>query len=265
MKAVTKYPDYTFSWIDISTPDPEAGKKFYCGLFGWDYKDEPAGDAGVYTMFSLHGKSVAGLSGMPPGMPEGVPGYWTSYATTYDIEATAARVSDLGGTLVAPPFDVMDSGRMALIQDPTGAMSAMWEPKNHIGSSLVNQPNTFSWNELLTTDRHVAADFYKALYGWESDYDENATYTSFTNNGRAAAGMLQITEDMGDMPSNWMVYFMVEDIDAYAQKAAELGGGLMMPIFDMADVGRIAMLHDPQKIPFYIVQMFGEVDDPPQG
>lgn len=265
MKEVTKYPNYTFSWIDVATPDPEAGKNFYCGLFGWEFRDEPAGDAGVYTMLSLNGKSVAGLSGMPPSESDSMHGYWTSYATTYDIEATIARVADLGGTVVAPPFDVMDAGRMALIQDPTGAMSAMWEPKNHIGSSLVNQFNTFSWNELLTTDRAIAAQFYEALYGWESNYDESSGYTSFTNNGRAAGGMLQITEDMGGIPSNWMVYFMVDDVDKYAEKATELGGGMMMPAFDAPGTGRIAMLHDPQGIAFYVIQFAGEVDDPPQG
>lgn len=264
MKEVIKYPNFTFSWIDVATPDPEAGKRFYGGLFGWEFRDEPAGDAGVYTMCSLNGKTVAGLSSMPPGQ-DTLPGYWTSYATTYDIEATIARVTDLGGTVIAHPFDVMDAGRMALIQDPTGAMSAMWEPKNHIGSSLVNQFNTFSWNELLTTNKDKAAEFYKNLYGWEAQHDENASYTSFSNNGRAAAGMMQITEDMGSIPSNWMVYFMVDDVDAYAKRAKELRGGLMMPAFDAGETGRIAMLHDPQGIPFYVIKFAGEVDDPPQG
>lgn len=263
MKEVKKYPNYTFSWVDIATPDPEAGKNFYCNLFGWTFEDEPIGDSGVYTMLSYQGKNVAGLSSMPPGQ-EGYPGYWTSYVTTHDIDGASARVDECGGTLLAPPFDVMDAGRMALIQDPTGAMSAMWEPKDHIGASYVNLPNTFGWNELLTTDREAAVKFYSALYGWEFKHDESG-YTEIINNGRAAGGMLQITDEMGEMPSNWMVYFMVEDVEATVERAKEIGGGLMMPAFDAPGTGRIAMLHDSQRIPFYVIKLSGEPDGPPQG
>lgn len=263
MKEVTKYPNHTFSWVDVATPDPEAGKAFYCNLFGWTFTDEPAGDAGTYTMLSLDGKTVAGLSGMPPGQSN-QHGYWTSYVTTYDIDATSTRVSDLGGTLLAPPFDVMDSGRMALLLDPTGAFSAMWEPKNHIGAAIVNQPNSFGWNELLTTDKDAAIRFYSALYGWEFTHNEESGYTEIMNNGRAAGGMLQITAEMGDFPSNWMVYFMVEDVDETIAKAQELGGGTMMPPFNAPGTGRIAMLRDPQGISFYVIRLENEPDDPPQ-
>lgn len=264
MKEVTKYPNHTFSWVDVATPDPEAGKAFYCALFGWTFKDEPAGDAGTYTMLSLNGKSVAGLSGMPPGETS-EHGYWTSYVTTYDIEATSARVRDLGGTLLAPPFDVMESGRMALMLDPTGAFSAMWEPKNHIGASIVNQPNSFCWNELLTTNKEAAIKFYSALYGWEFIQDEQSGYTEIRNNGRPAGGMLQITAEMGNIPSSWMVYFTVEDVDATVEQAQELGGGIRMPPFESPGTGRIALLLDPQGIMFYVIQLAVEPDDPPQG
>lgn len=262
LKEVKKYPNYTFSWVDVATPDPEAGKRFYCDLFGWTFEDNPV-PGGVYTMLSLHGKTVAGLSGMPPGQDD-LPGYWTSYVTTYDIEADAARVVEAGGTLLAPPFDVEQAGRMALLIDSAGAMSAMWEPKEHIGAALVNQNNTLVWNELVTKETKMAAAFYKALYGWESHFDPAQNYTAFSNNGRVMAGMLEITEEMGETPPHWMVYFMVEDVDAMVAKAADLGGSAVIPPFDTG-VGRIGLVADPQGVTFSLITFNGDVDDPPQG
>lgn len=224
MKDVTKYPNHTFSWVDVATPDPETGKAFYCNLFGW-----------------------------------------TSHVTTYDIDATIVRVNQLGGTLLTCPFDAMDAGRMALLLGPTGAFSAMWEPKPPIGTAFVNQPNSFGWNELLTTDKDAAIKFYSALYGWDFVHNEESGYTEIINNGRAAGGLMQITAEIGDFPSNWMVYFMVEDVDETIEKAQELGGGTKMPPFNAPETGRIGMLHDPQGIPFYVIQLKNEPDEPPQG
>ena len=243
MTVMTEYTPGTFSWVDLSTPDPESAKKFYSGLFGWELLDMPAGPDMVYTMAQLNGKTVAGL--FEQGAEEsdqGIPPHWNSYVSVTNVDETAKKVKSLGGAVLAEPFDVMDAGRMAVIQDPTGAVLSIWQPKTHIGAELVNDPGAFCWNELATKDTEKAAKFYMELFGWSKEVQEMPTtiYTSFKNGDRMGAGMLEITEEWGDVPPHWAVYFTVEDCDAGAAKAKELGGQIAVEPMDIPPVGRFA-------------------------
>jgi len=268
VQEVTKYPHGTFSWIDLATTDTAAAKAFYAGLFGWSYADSPVSDGVYYTMFDLHGKSVAGMSALQPDQQQqGIPPHWNSYVTVENVEESAQKAQEAGGTLLAPPFDVMDAGRMAVIQDPTGAVFSMWEPRDHIGASLVNIPGTLVWNELATRDTDQASAFYNTLFGWTTSTEDNGSgipYTMFSNRGRAAGGMLPMTEEWGEMPPHWMVYFAVDDCDASLEKAKELGGTVHVGPIDIPNTGRFALMGDPQGAVFTIIQML-RVDPPPQG
>lgn len=266
MQEVKQYPSGTFSWVDLATTDATAAKQFYGQLFGWEAHDEPAGDQGVYTMLSLEGRSVAGLYEMNEDMrAQNVPPHWLSYVSVDDLEASVEKASTHGGTILAPPFDVMESGRMALVQDPTGASFALWQARQHIGAKLVNRPGALSWNELCTRDTTQAGAFYAALFGWETQTSEMPTgpYTAFVNQGRMAGGMLQMNDEWGDMPPNWTVYFGVEDCDSAVQQAQQLGGAVMVPPTDIPGVGRFAVVQDPQGAFFTVIKM--EVADPPPG
>lgn len=268
MKEVKKYPAGTFSWVDLMTTDQPAAKKFYSTLFGWHINDMPMGPDSVYTMLELEGKSVAALSQMSPEQQEqGMPPVWNSYITVDNADKSAAKAKSLGGTIVAEPFDVFDAGRMAVIQDPTGAIFSVWQPKTHIGASYVNYPNCLTWNELATTDREKANAFYEGLFGWtrnDQDMGDGVIYTSFMNNGRMNGGMMQMTEEWGGAPSHWMVYFAVEDVDASAAKVKELGGQVHVGPQDIPDTGRFAMVQDPQGAMFSIIKL-NQIDEPPQG
>ncbi len=266
MQEVKQYPSGTFSWIDLATTDAAAAKQFYGQLFGWEAHDMPAGEAGIYTMLTLAGREVAALYEMNADMrSQGVPPHWLSYVTVDDVDTTAEKAASLGGTLLSPPFDVMESGRMALIQDPTGAMFALWQARQHIGAKLVNMPGAFGWNELATRDIEKATAFYNALFGWDTMTAEMPTgnYTSFSNNGRAVGGMLEMTEEWGDIPPAWTVYFGVEDCDAAAQKVQDLGGAVLVPPTDIPDIGRFAVVQDPQGATFTVMRM--DMVDPPPG
>lgn len=255
MFEVSKYPHGTFSWADINTSDQAAGKAFYQGLFGWEAEDLPTGREGVtYTMFYQEGKTVAGLGPMDPEeVAQGMPPRWNNYVTVNDIEATAAQVSDLGGTLLMEPFDVLDSGRMAAVLDPTGAVFMLWEARNHIGAELVNCPGAMTWNELATRDVSAAQAFYEGLFGWEFEVDGN-DYHSFRNNGRWNGGMMQMTEEWSDLPPHWMVYFSVADIDDAVAKVGALGGRVHVPVTEIEGTGRFAVVADPQGAVFTIIQ-----------
>lgn len=265
MQEVKRYPPATFSWIDLATTNPEAAKQFYTQLFGWTFDDMPVNEDGsmVYTMLKLNGLDVAALSAMPPGM-EGIPPHWSSYITVDNLEESIAQAEAAGGTVTMPAMDVLDAGRMAGIQDPTGATFYLWQPGTHIGAKLVNMPGALCWNELLTHDTAKAGQYYSKLFGWSIKKDPHSDYLMFDNNGHLAGGMMQIQPEWGEMPSHWSVYFAVEDCDKSAVKAAALGGTVLNPPSDIPGTGRFALLQDPQGAIFNIVKM-ERFDPPPAG
>ena len=148
MPEVAKYAPGTPSWVDLSSPDLEASARFYRELFGWTAQASEDPEARGYTMLQQGGKNVAGMGPAQPGQPPA----WTSYVTVEDADAAAKRVEAAGGSVLLPPMDVMDVGRMAIFADPAGAVIAVWQPRSHKGADLVNEPNSLCWNELQTRD-----------------------------------------------------------------------------------------------------------------
>jgi predicted enzyme related to lactoylglutathione lyase len=253
----------TFCWIELATSDAEGAKNFYTQLFDWTYVDHPMGPDMVYTILRLDEKDVGGLYKlMPEQVSQGVPPHWLSYVLVTNAEESTAKAKDLGATILKEAFDVADMGRMSVIQDPTGAVFALWQAKTHSGSGVYNVPNSFCWNELMTTDTGKDKEFYSGLFGWGADTQNFGPmeYTMFQNGERGAAGMLQITPEMGPIPSNWLVYFAVDDCDAKVQRASELGAQVMKPADDIPGVGRFAVLIDPQGGAFAIIKL----ETPPQ-
>ena len=163
----TKYKPGTFCWTDLTTTDQAAAKVFYGGLFGWEAEDRPVGEGAVYSMMKVDGKDVAAISPQPPQQREaGAPPVWNSYISVESADEALARATTLGGTAHAPAFDVMDVGRMAVIQDPQGAYLMVWQPRSHIGAQLVNAPGALVWNELASPDLDASSAFYGGLFGW---------------------------------------------------------------------------------------------------
>ena len=166
----TKYTEGTFSWTDLATTDQDAAKRFYVGLFGWEVTDNPVGDGVVYSTMSIDGKPVAAISPQPQQQREaGAPPMWNSYITVESADDALERARQLGATVHAPAFDVMDVGRMGVVQDPQGAYFLVWQPKSHIGAALVNAPGALSWNELASPDLDGSAGFYAELFGWTAE------------------------------------------------------------------------------------------------
>jgi uncharacterized protein len=258
MQETPKYAPGTFCWVELGTTDDVAAKKFYTELFGWSVVDNPIGPDMVYTMLKLDGKDVGALYKMPAEMSsQGIPPNWLSYVSITNADESVAKVKELGGSVIRGPFDVMTAGRMALIQDPAGAVFALWQAGIHPGAEVYNVPGTFCWNELMTTDAAKAGEFYSGLFGWGKDVQNFGPmeYTMFTNGERPAAGMLKITPEMGNVPPNWLVYFAVDDCDASAEKATQLGASVMKPPDDIPGIGRFAIIVDPQGSAFAIIKL----------
>jgi predicted enzyme related to lactoylglutathione lyase len=243
----TKYTPGTFSWADLTTTDQEAGKTFYGELFGWESEDQPVGDGVVYSIMKVGGKDVAAISPQPQQQREaGVPPAWNSYVTVVSADETLTRAAQLGATVHAPAFDVMEAGRMGVVQDPQGAYFLAWEPKQHIGASLVNAPGALSWNELASPDLDASAAFYSELFGWTTEAmpDSPMPYLIIKNSeGHTNGGMRQMME--GE-PPYWLVYLGIEDADAGLAKAGELGATTLAEPMDIGPGGRIAIAQDPQ-------------------
>ena len=255
MSERTEYAPGTPSWIDLSTTDRAAAKDFYNGLFGWSYEDMDAGPGATYTMASKKDHTVAGMADLMKEQAEqGIPPHWQSYVTVADVDATAAAAEKAGGTVFAPPFDVLDAGRMAVIADPTGAVFAVWQAKNHIGAGLVNEHGTLTWNELLSPDVPKAAKFYKAVFGWDSETNEGQgmTYTEFKLDGESIAGGM--APPMEGIPPVWGIYFAVDDADATIAEATKRGATVINGPIDIP-IGRFAVLMDPQGAVFSVMKM----------
>lgn len=259
MPEMTKYEPGTPSWVDLGTPDLDGASRFYSDLFRWTI-EEGLPEAGGYRICLLDGKPVAGLG---PQMNTDMPPNWTTYVSVVNADETAAAITEDGGTIVVAPMDVLDAGRMTVAADPAGAVFSIWQPGTHPGAAIVNEPNTWSWNELTTRDPQRSVEFYGAVFGWEAHLvpagDDDASsgpdnYTEFHLSDRRIAGMLPMVGDSwpADMPNHWMVYFAVEDCEAAVAKVEALGGTVMMTP-TVIPPGTFAVVKDPQGAAFSVI------------
>jgi uncharacterized protein len=240
----TKYAAGTFSWTDLTTPDQDGAKAFYTGLFGWEADDIPLGDGAVYSMMMLGGKRAAAISPQPP-QQAGAPPVWNSYVTVDSADSALERANELGGNVHAPAFDVMDAGRMGVVQDPQGAYLCVWQPKDTIGAEIVNTPGALTWNELHTTDVAAAESFYTGLFGWGVEtLDMGGPYDVISIDDHSNGG---ITDHLQEgAPPHWLVYFGTDDIDASLARIPELGGTVVQPAFEIGERNRVAVAQDAQ-------------------
>ncbi len=250
MAEVTSHVPGTPCWADLSSPDLERSKAFYRGVFGWSARAAPEPEAGGYTMFSLRGKQVAGL-----GPTQGGPPAWCSYIAVTDADAIASRAERAGGSVLAPPFDVLDAGRMAILVDPAGAVIGLWQARAHHGAELIDEPGALCWSELLTREPKRCTPFYEAVFGWKAQTSSGELpYTEWRLGARTIAGMLAMGADFPpDVPAHWAVYFAVTDCVACAGRAQELGARVVRPPTAISP-GYFATLLDPHGAPFNLLE-----------
>jgi len=251
---VTAHPPGTFCWPELSTTDQHGAVAFYRALFGWDVNEQPIGPAETYSMFQMRGREVGAAYNMrPEERQHGVPPHWNSYVAVANADEAVKKAQTLGANVLAPPFDVMDAGRMAVLQDPAGAVFQVWQPNKHIGAKILGEPGALCWTELATKDTEAAKAFYTSLFGWKAKTDAGG-YTEYSVTERPGAGMMEMPAQMRSMgvPPTWTPYFQVADCDATASKAKELGATLFVPPNDIPNVGRFSVIQDPQGAVFAI-------------
>ena len=257
MAEVTSHPPGSFSWPELATTDQKAAVSFYRALFGWDLNEQPLGPGDTYSMFQLRGKETGAAYTMRPDERQsGAPPHWNSYVTVANVDESVKKAQELGARVFAPPFDVMDAGRMAVLQDPTGAVFQVWQPKRSIGAKIVNEPGALCWTELTTTDTKAAEAFYTQLFGWTPKHNAPGApmeYTEFSVAGTPSIGMMPKPADMpAHVPSYWMPYFQVADLEAAVATATTNGGKVMVGPMPIPGTGRFAIVLDPQGAMFAV-------------
>jgi uncharacterized protein len=280
-------------WVDASEPDPEAAREFYGGLFGWEFEDviPPSSEETYFiaraetrgsSIFDLsgdtHGGDVAAIRSIPDGAPPTA--MWNTYFWVDSADDATSKIRDAGGGVVMEPFDFMNACRIGVFTDPEGAAFGVWEAKEHKGARLVNDPGAVVFNGLNTRDVDGARSFYGSVFGWQTlalggggegwalpgygDYLERYHPDLRTQMARAGApdgfenvvgSINPIADDQPDTPAHWSVTFAVDDADATAAKAADLGGNVVVAPFDApwstpTYTIRLTVLGDPQGATF---------------
>ena len=254
MPEVTSHAPGTPSWFELSTNDENGALEFYSAIFGWVDDPQPIGENWLYHMQKLNGLEAAAIYQQQAEERNlGVPSHWNTYFTVTNADDAVAKVQQAGGTVLFGPMDVFTAGRMAMLQDRQGAAFAVWQPQDHIGCRVKGEPGAIMWNELVTNDQKDATDFYTGLLGLGSGSMEGPMeYTLLKASGDDVAGVMQITEDMGPVPPNWMVYFGVANVDDTTSQAESLGAIVLVPGTDIPGIGRFATIQDPQGAVFGI-------------
>jgi uncharacterized protein len=272
------YPPGVPCWVDTAQPDPEAAVDFYGGLFGWEFEDRMPADApGRYFVARLRGRDVAAVGSQPEG-PPATPA-WNTYVWVESADDAAAKVTDAGGQVLNQPFDILEAGRMGVFADPAGAAFCVWQANEHRGAQLVNEPGTWNFSDLNTRDPEGARAFYGEVFGWEEsgmsvdgsdlgfwrlpgygDFLERRDPGLRSRQAEvgapegfedAVATLVRMTSDQfgDDASPHWSVTFAVDDADATAERATELGGKVLVPPLDAPWV-RLTVLSDPQGAAF---------------
>ncbi|ARD20552.1 MULTISPECIES: VOC family protein [Shewanella] len=255
---VTHYMQGQPCWVELATHDWYSAKGFYQALFQWHPDDMPMPE-GHYTMLQIDGDDIAAMYQMPKEMAS-LPTHWELYFAVDDVAETVKAIQHAGGEIIAGPHAVGDSGKMAVCRDPEGARFSIWQAIEHIGIKRTFEPNTLCWVEYMCRNVGVSKNFYCQVLGFDTESVDMsevgvAEYVQWLVAKQAVGGMMEMTEEFGDMPSHWMLYFSVDDCDMMAQKAEELGGKVCVPPTDIPDVGRFAVIDDPQGGTFSIIKL----------
>ena len=281
-------------WVDASEPDPEAAVDFYGGLFGWEFEElmAPRADGKYFiarheatssSIFDLSGDRRRGDVAAVRSIPEAAPptAMWNTYFWVDSADEAASKVRDAGGGVVMEPFDFIDACRMAVFTDPEGAVFCVWEAREHKGARLVNDPGSLVFNGLNTRDVEGARAFYGSVFGWATgaigggaegwtlpgygDWLERQHHPGLRKQMAEAgapagfedvvASIIPIADEQPDTPAQWSVTFAVDDADATAKKATELGGKVIVPPFDApwstsTYTIRMTVIGDPQGATF---------------
>ncbi|MBZ5603120.1 MAG: VOC family protein [Acidobacteriia bacterium] len=255
MPKIEKHADGSFCWMELATTDQAGAKQFYPTLFGWETSDFPMGPNEYYTMFKLGGGDAGAAYTMREEERKMAPPHWNLYIQVADADRAAKRAAELGGTVVAGPFDVMTFGRMAVILDPAGAAFCIWQPMQNPGTTVTAEPGTVCWADLYTPNADRAKQFYEGLFGWSMEPGKNdPAYLHIKNGDEFIGGVPTVRPGEMQVPPSWNLYFHVTSCEASTAKAKELGAKVYEGPATIENVGRFSVVADPQGAVFSLFE-----------
>jgi hypothetical protein len=257
MTTISKHSPGSFCWMELGTIDQNSAKKFYSNLFGWSPNEIPMGPGEFYTIFKLKDRDTAAAYTLRKDQQvQGVPPHWMLYIASDNVDQSSRRAAELGATILAQPFDVMDVGRMAVVVDPTGAHFCIWQAKKNNGIGVKNEDGAFCWADLSTPDTERASRFYSQLFGWKLEKGEKdpSGYLHIKNGEEFIGGIPPIEHRDPKAPPHWLLYFQASDCDASVNKAKQNGAKVYFGPKSMEGIGRWAILADPQGAMFSVFQ-----------
>lgn len=258
---MTKQNAGLFIWYELNTNDKDAAIEFYTKVIGWGTQTSPMpgvpGD--VYTMFAASDSAIAGVMQLDPRTMGDAPPHWVTYISVDDVDASLEKARGLGASVIVEAFDVPTVGRMALLNDPQGAVFAIYRPEE----TVADKPwppslHTFSWNELVTTDYQAAFNFYNELFGWEQidsfDMGNGWMYLIYGHGDRMYGGMYDKPADQPGPPA-WLFYINVNDIDEAVERVRANGGQVISGPMEVPGGDKVAQCLDPQGA-FFALQQY---------
>ncbi|MBV9157873.1 MAG: VOC family protein [Acidobacteriaceae bacterium] len=256
MPATELYNPGSFCWFELATTDLAAAKQFYMSLFGWSVNDMSMGPEEVYSMFQLEGKDVGAAYNMRPEQRSGgVPPNWMVYVAVQNADEFARRAGELGGKVCAQAFDVGDMGRMAVLADPTEATFSVWQAKKQTVALAQGVDGSVCWADLSTSDAETAKRFYSDLFGWQIDGENDPSgYLHIKNGDQPIGGIQSPHQHRAGTPPHWLIYFLISDCNGSSAKAVDLGAQVLLEPMEIENVGRMAVLKDPQGAVFALFQ-----------
>jgi predicted enzyme related to lactoylglutathione lyase len=245
-----------FVWYELATTDIEAAKAFYAGVVGWSTVDTAAGDAG-YTLFIAGTAPAAGLTKLPPeALRTGALAQWNGYVGVEDVDAAAARVKQLGGSVYIPPTDIPNVSRFSVVADPQMATLVLVKgrERNQDESGQPGMPGRIAWHELLTSDLDKAFAFYSALFGWKKTHARSGPEGIYQNFaiGTETVGGISLKPDDWPRPL-WFYYINVAGIEAAAKRVRSHGGKVLDGPAAVPGGAWVLHCRDPQGVPFSLI------------
>lgn len=247
-----------FVWYELMTTDPQAAESFYGKVFGW--AAESSGHAGRdYTVIRAGAVGIGGIMKLTEEMrAHGIAPHWGGYIAVDDVDASADRVKQSGGSIHKAPEDIPEVGRFAVVADPFGAAFMLFKGTSDQAPAPQGMPvpGTVGWNECHGGAPEEVFSFYADLFGWTKGTALEmgpgmGTYQLFKVGENDAGGMMK---KMPELPvACWIYYVNVEDIDATHKRVVDNGGQVVFGPTEVPGGMWIIQALDPQKALFAMV------------
>jgi len=249
-------PASRFVWYELMTSDAGAAADFYAETVGWKAdRSDPQ-----YTLLKIGDAQLAGIMETPAELKAvGAPPTWSGYVLVDDVEATEARVLQLGGKVLRPGSDIPDVGRFAVVADPQGGSFMLFKPLRADPPPMPapGTPGTTGWHELRAMDGPTVWTFYATLFGWTKgealDMGPLGVYQLFEVDGVPSGAVM--TKEPDQPRPGWRYYFHVAAIDAAVERLARLGGAVTMGPHQVPGGNWIVHGRDPQGALFALMSM----------